>query len=159
MARSPVFALAESKLSRAKAEMTRLGDYLEAYDRSDLRNAWSRTATIAYAIHGVYNGMEDVMTDIARMIDAAVPQGPTSHQTLLDQMRVGLEGIRPPLLDEALYTDLIELKAFRHVVRHQYGIDLKAAKVEANLRLAGNVVERFDRAVAQLNRALDQTPS
>ena len=137
--------------------MARLGNYIEAYDRSDLNDAWSRTATLAYAIHGVYNGMEDVMTDIARMIDAAVPQGPTSHQTLLDQMLVGLEGIRPPLLDETLYADMVELKSFRHLVRHHYGIDLVAAKVEANRQLAESVLDRFECAVARLHHAMDPT--
>jgi hypothetical protein len=155
MAKSPLFALADSKLARAKTEMARLAAYLEAYERSDLNDVWSRTATAAYAVHGVYNGLEDIMSDVAHTIDGSAPLGPASHQALLDQMRVGLEGSRPALLDDALYADLVELKAFRHLVRHRYGIDLVPGKVDANVRVAARALARFETALGKLKDVLE----
>ena len=137
--------------------MTRLELFLDAYDRSDLDSSWSRTATMAYAIHGIYNGLEDVMTDIARLVDGSVPKGADSHQALLDQMHVALDGVRPAFLDDELYADLVELKAFRPRGRHHYGIDLVPAKVEAKLALTRSVVMTFDGAVSRMAEQLDAT--
>ncbi len=62
MASSPIFVVAANKIERAREELQRL-----------------------------YNGLEDVMGDLARAIDDHVPHGPKSHQDLLDQMHVALE--------------------------------------------------------------------
>lgn len=134
--------------------MRRLDEYLDDYTRFGLQNDWSRTAAIAFAIHGIYTGLEDVMADLARAIDGHVPQGALSHQGLLDQMHVALDERRPALLDDELYAQLVELKAFRHFVRHQYGVDLRADKTWSKVLLAKTALKAFKTAMAALETAL-----
>ncbi len=150
MASSPIFVVAANKIERAREELQRLDLYLRDYDRSGLRNDWSRTSTIAFSVHNIYNGLEDVMGDLARAIDDHVPHGPKSHQDLLDQMHVALENRRPAFLDDVLYRDLAELKAFRHFVRHHYGVDLQAEKTDEKLALMRSVLPSFISAFTSL---------
>ena len=154
MARKPLFAILAGKMERARSELDRLGTFLAEQDSAARPNAWSRIAMIAYVVHGVYNGMEDVMADIASAIDDHVPKGASSHQALLDQMRTDMGDLRPALLDRDLHRDLSELKAFRHFVRHQYGVDLVPEKVEAKLALLVAVLPSFERALLQLESLL-----
>lgn len=153
MPRSAFFILAESKITRARDELRKLDHFMA--DGDGHRNDWSRMATIAFAVHGIYTGIEDVMLDLARDIDEHVPTGGTSHQALLDQMRVDMDGRRPALLDDVLHRDLTELKAFRHLVRHQYGVDLVPEKVEAKHPLAASALAAFEAAMRRLEAALD----
>ena len=77
-------------------------------------------------------------------------------------MRSPVSGIRPALLDETLYEELIELKGFRHMVRHRYGFDLDADKVRANVDRATRCLPDFVAAVYALENALlddDNTPN
>ncbi len=83
---------------------------------------------MALGIHNIYNGIEDVMLSLANDIDGYVPTGEPAHQDLLDQMSAAIDGTRPALLDSKLYDLLVELKGFRHVVRHRYGFDLDPKK-------------------------------
>ncbi len=115
---------------------------------------WSRTATIAFTLHGAYTGIEDVLSDVARAVDGSVPQGERSHQALLDQMRAPLQGRRPALLDDALYAALLELKGFRHLVRHHYGVDLIPSRTEANRQLMVRAFASLEKAMAKLEEYL-----
>lgn len=109
---------------------------------------------IAYVVRGVYNGLEDVMTDIAAEVDDHVPHGATLHQALLDQMQTDMGELRPPLFGRELHRDMSELKAFRHFVRHQYGVDLVPEKVEAKLTLLNATLASFEHALARLETIL-----
>jgi hypothetical protein len=70
---------------------------------------------LALGVHNVYNGIEDVMLNLANDIDGYVPTGESAHQDLLDQMSAAIERKRPALLSSDLYGLLVELKGFRHV--------------------------------------------
>ena len=128
MASSPIFVVAANKIERAREELQRLDLYLRDYDRSGLRNDWSRTSTIAFSVHNIYNGHEDVMGDVARAI----------------------ENRRPAFLDDVLYRGSAELKAFRHFVRHHYGVDLQAEKTDEKLALMRSVLPSFISAFTSL---------
>lgn len=69
-------------------------------------------------------------------------------------MAADIAGTRPALLDLTLYDGLFELKGFRHLVRHKYGIDLKPEKVIANFELLKTVFPGFVDAVTRLERAM-----
>ena len=112
------------------------------------------TATAA-AIHNVYNGIEDVLLSLAKDVDGSVPTGETSHQDLLDQMRAELLGLRPALLDDALYALLTELKGFRHRVRHRYGFDLDPARTDESLVRLRTAFPAIVEAVRRLENALN----
>jgi hypothetical protein len=118
----PAFAKLATKLDRARQELVKIDDYLNSIKGSDRHvNQWARGSALALGVHNIYNGIEDVMLSLANDVDDYVPTGESAHQDLLDQMSAGIEGKRPALLDTELYGLLVELKGFRHDVRHRYG--------------------------------------
>ncbi|MGC2776213.1 MAG: hypothetical protein WA418_11345 [Bradyrhizobium sp.] len=156
--RHPVFAKLATKLERARQELSQVDNYLDSIkDRDGVENAWARNSAIALGIHNIYNGIEDVMLSLANDIDGYVPTGESAHQDLLDQMSATIEGKRPTLLDADLYRLLLELKGFRHVVRHRYGFDLDPARVDDNLARARTALPAFVSAVAELERVMSAT--
>ena len=119
---------------------------------------WGKVMVVAHALTNVYNGMEDVMSEIARDVDGSLPTGEAWHADLLDQMSVELDDIRPAFLDADLVQDMVELKGFRHLVRHRYGIDLRADRVFDNLALMERAFPAFVEAVDALARFLSEEP-
>jgi HepT-like protein len=75
---------------------------------------------LALGVHNIYNGIEDVMLNLANDIDGYVPTGESAHQDLLNQVSAAIEGRRPAFLGSELCGLLVELKGFRPVVRHRY---------------------------------------
>lgn len=154
----PVFARIRRKLQRAGREMASLEAYLDRHAPAP-DDDWARTTLAGTAIANTYNGIEDAMMDVARYIDDAQPSGEAWHQDLLEQSALAVDNVRPSLLDRALYADLFELKGFRHVVRHAYGIDRQADKVEDNRLRAQRALEGFVGTVDTLERHLAGTPT
>ncbi len=150
----PLFSVAEDKLGRVAAELDRLADYIARADQLGLTDAWSRTSTIAFTLHGAYTDMEDVMSDVARSIDGSVLEGTRSHQDLLEQMRAPMTGRRPALLDDTLYAALVELKGFQRLVWHHYGVDLIPIRTEANRQLMIQASASFKAAMTELEAFL-----
>lgn len=151
----PAFAKIATKLDRAGQELGRIDGYLDSIKDSDHPvNEWARGSALALGIHNIYNGIEDVMLNLANDIDGYVPTGESAHQDLLDQMSAAIEGSRPALLGPELYGLLVELKGFRHVVRHRYGFDLDLSKVDENLARVRAAFPAFVEAVAVLERAM-----
>jgi hypothetical protein len=151
----PAFAKLATKLDRAEQELGKIGSFLESIKDSDRpANEWARSSALALGIHNIYNGIEDVMLNLANDIDGYVPTGESAHQDLLDQMSAVIEGKRPALLDSELYGLLVELKGFRHVVRHRYGFDLDLSKVDENLARVRIAFPAFVEAVIGLEKLM-----
>jgi hypothetical protein len=151
----PAFAKLATKLDRAGQELGKIESYLDSIEDSDRPvHEWARGSALALGVHNIYNGIEDVMLNLANDIDGYVPTGESAHQDLLDQMSAAIEGKRPALLSSELYGLLVELKGFRHVVRHRYGFDLDLSKVDENLARARRAFPAFVEAVAGLERLM-----
>jgi hypothetical protein len=149
----PAFAKLATKLDRAGQELGKIDSYLASIGDPDRPvNEWARGSALALGVHDIYNGTEDVMLSLANDIDDYVPTGEAAHQDLLDQMSAAIDGKRPALLSTELYGLLVELKGFRHVVRHRYGFDLDLSKVEENLARVRIAFPAFVEAVAGLER-------
>jgi hypothetical protein len=149
----PAFAKLATKLNRAEQELGKIENFLESIKDSDRPiNEWARGSALALGVHSIYNGIEDVMLNLANDIDGYVPSGESAHQDLLDQMSAAIEGKRPALLGSELYGLLVELKGFRHVVRHRYGFDLDLSKVDENLARVRLAFPAFVDAMAGLER-------
>ncbi|HXY58179.1 MAG TPA: hypothetical protein VEH76_06335 [Methylocystis sp.] len=152
------FAKLDPKLSRAARELEEINKFLtDCENLAAAPDRWARTSATALGIHNVYNGIEDVMLSLALDVDGSVPVGDASHQDLLDQMSVAIEGKRPALLDQNLLQMLGELKGFRHIVRHRYGFDLDPTKVQENVERLRKAFPEFVRAVRELEQALART--
>lgn len=84
---------------------------------------------LASYLHQSYTGCERVLERIAVVVDGGLPGGAYSHANLLAQMARERPGIRPAVLQEALWLRLQDYLAFRHFFRHAYGYTLEWAKL------------------------------
>ena len=88
------------------------------------------TSETALSIHNVYNGIEQILEDVARDLDGGLPGGDASHSDLLDQL--GSETpLRPPVIPGDIIEIVRDLMRFRHFFRHSYGVDFRTPDVEA----------------------------
>ena len=84
---------------------------------------------LASYLHQFYTGCERILERIAVRVDGGQPGGAFSHANLLAQMAQVLPGVRPAILNEALWLSLQDYLAFRHFFRHAYGYTLDWAKL------------------------------
>jgi predicted nucleotidyltransferase len=85
---------------------------------------------LASYLHQFYTGCERVLERIAVVVDGGLPGGAYAHANLLAQMVQERPGIRPAVLQEALWLRLQDYLAFRHFFRHAYGYTLEWAKLQ-----------------------------
>lgn len=152
--RHPAFAKLSAKIGRAERELRQVEHFVAENGDRLAKGEWGALSAVSLGIHNVYNGIEDVLLSIANDVDGFVPHGPTLHQDLLDQTSVEVAGIRPPLIDPDLYHELSELKGFRHLVRHRYGLDLDPERVSDNVERMRKTFPAFVAAIVQLERYL-----
>ncbi|WP_376705259.1 hypothetical protein RQ479_12155 [Mesorhizobium sp. ISC25] len=152
----PAFAKLSPKIARAAKELQQIEEYLSAHGSEMSLGEWGAIAAVSLGVHNVYNGIEDILLSLSNDIDGLVPQGPTMHQDVLDQMSAEIAGIRPAVLDPELYQSLSELKGFRHLVRHRYGFDLKTDRVQENLDRVKEAFPSFVEAIVYLESTLTE---
>lgn len=157
--RHPAFAKLAAKLDRAERELQQVERFVAENGNRLATGEWGALSAVSLGIHNVYNGIEDVLLSIANDVDGLVPHGPTLHQDLLDQMSVEIAGMRPPLINPNLYHELSELKGFRHLVRHRYGLDLDPERVSENVVRMRKTFPAFVAAIVEFERYLvSETP-
>ncbi|WP_347814874.1 hypothetical protein [Aureimonas sp. SK2] len=152
--RSAVFAKLSMKVERADGELRNLTKH--AFDRrlAIMSDDWEATTAASLGVHNIYNGIEDILKAVAKDVDGSVPTGGSEHQDILDQMAAPIPGLRPALLSADLYRNLTELKGFRHLVRHRYGIEMSGAKVLENVERMQRAFPSFVEALVDLEREL-----
>ena len=84
--------------------------------------------SMAYQLHNLYGAFEQLFEEVARSFENQI-DGERYHTDLLRRMKLEIEGVRPALLSEQTFTQLDELRRFRHFFRHAYSADLDPAKV------------------------------
>jgi hypothetical protein len=145
--------------ARLRAELERLDRTVRgAADVQARARAGERgEAMLALActtLHSCYNGIERCFDLVAREVDEARPEGPTSHRDLLDQMAVAVAGLRPAVLGDALRRALLPYLDFRHRFRHLYFFDLSWSDVDPLLDglapLWATLRARFDNFLVDL---------
>ena len=157
--RSPTFAKLTKKFERAQTELDKLSKHADERREAVVGDAWDAVTAAGSGVHNVYNGIEDILQTLAKDIDGSVPDGPSMHQDLLDQMAAGIAEVRDPLLTEEMHRNLSELKNFRHLVRHRYGIELDGAKVMQNVDLVRRVFPDFVGAIVEFEDTLLAEPA
>lgn len=132
----------ERKMPKGPVEAMkqRIVDELTALDRitrrlqtslkqiSDCPNELERRGIATY-VHDFYNGVERIFKRIAVTLNGSLPKGEHWHQELLEQMKKEQPGIRPPVIDDALYSRLLDYLEFRHRFRNIYGDELLWTKL------------------------------
>jgi hypothetical protein len=85
---------------------------------------------VALNLHGYYSGVERIFEDIARTMDASLPEGSDWHQRLLFQMSAEIQGVRPAVIDRETRACLDEFRAFRHIVRNVYAFNFRPQRLQ-----------------------------
>jgi predicted nucleotidyltransferase len=107
---------------------------------------------LASYLHQFYTGCERILERIAVTVDGGLPGGAFSHANLLAQMAQELPGIRPAILNGALWLRLQDYLAFRHFFRHAYGYTLDWTKLRP---LVTSLSETQTDLQSQLRAALE----
>jgi uncharacterized protein YutE (UPF0331/DUF86 family) len=112
--------------------------YVELEDRAAQMNpnAPGYIESTGYQLHNLYNAVEDLFKIVANAFENSVTDLSRWHTELLRRMALDIQGIRPALLSTESAELLNELRAFRHLFRHAYGVQLDASRVEQNLARA-----------------------
>jgi hypothetical protein len=85
---------------------------------------------VALNLQSFYTGIERIFIDVARTLEASVPDSPTWHQDLLLQMSAEVSHLRPPVITRETRLYLDEYRNFRHIVRNVYAFNLRPARLQ-----------------------------
>jgi hypothetical protein len=118
------------KLSALVCSLERLEGLMEAGSGSS-----ETIDSAALRLQSLYTGVERCLLLIVRVFNGGTPEGSDWHRRLLDRLARASES-RPAVLSPAVRMGLVELLAFRHVVRHLYAYELEADRVRLLLQRA-----------------------
>jgi hypothetical protein len=95
-----------------------------------------RLIVVAYHLHNLYNAFENIFQNIAVTFENDVDDSGFWHVQLLQRMCLDVRPIRPAVISDESYDCLDELRRFRHLFRHAYGVKLDPARLQLVLRKA-----------------------
>lgn len=104
---------------------------------------------IAYYLHNLYNAFENIFQNIAAAFENSIDDMGRWHAQLLERMRLDVMPLRPAVIDDQAYEALDELRRFRHLFRHAYGVQLDPLRLNV-------VVIKATRLKALYRPQLDQ---
>lgn len=90
--------------------------------------------SLAYQLHNLYCAFEDLFRIVAHFFENHIDERVGWHKELLGRMTLEIKGVRPRFISEAAYEFLSDLRGFRHVFRHAYGVELEAEKIKLVLK-------------------------
>jgi len=155
---SPLIIRINVKLQRIEAELEKIDRNRSALQGiesgQDLSEIVSSQA--ALAIHNVYNGIEQILEDIARDLDGGLPGGTTWYSDLLDQL-----GSETPLRPAVIPGDILEatrdLMRFRHFFRNSYGVSFRKSEIEDKYAsLINEVIPQIFSSLKALSEHIDK---
>jgi hypothetical protein len=91
--------------------------------------AYPACAAVAYALHNIYNALENSFDQISRTFENHIVDPVRWHRELMVKMLVEIPGVRPAVLPDATQAMLNDLRSFRHMFRHGYDFQLDASKL------------------------------
>jgi hypothetical protein len=111
---------------------------------------YAACAGAAYALHNLYNALENSFEQISRTFENHVVDRDQWHRELMLKMFLAIPGVRPPVLPDSARPLLNELRSFRHLFRHSYDFQLDPVRLnalmsawQANGHLASQGLRRF----------------
>ena len=106
---------------------------------------------VAYYLHNLYSAFENIFQNIAALFENSVDEVGRWQAQLLERMRLDVMPLRPAVIDDTAYDSLDELRRFRHLFRHAYGVKLDAPRLQLvmhkALSLKGIYVSQFERFI------------
>jgi uncharacterized protein YutE (UPF0331/DUF86 family) len=110
--------------------------------RSRFRETEEGIESMAYQLHNLYGAYEELCKIVADYFENEI-ETTRYHADLLKRMKMDIKGIRPAFISEETYQELDELRRFRHLFRHAYGVTLDPTRVENLLNTALHVRDSF----------------
>jgi hypothetical protein len=114
-----------------------------------LSATYSGRAGLGFALHNLYNALENSFDQISRTFENHVVDDSRWHAELLNKMLLEIPGLRPAVMPVQLADLLNDLRGFRHVFRHSYSYQLDPVKLS-------NLASRWQRDEASLIAALER---
>jgi hypothetical protein len=100
----------------------------------DAQPGFRDMAAPAYALHNIYNALENSFEQISRTFENHITDPAQWHKELLAKMFLEIPRLRPAVLPLSLQAPLTDLRGFRHLFRHAYCFDLDAEKLRRLVR-------------------------
>ena len=143
--------------AEASAELNNLGrlqaELREITTRQTMSNSLVLRAT-ASILADFYNGVERTLKIILSELDGGLPKGDDWHRQLLANAKLATS-MRPPILSERMFNELVPYLGFRHVVRNAYGFELDIKRVDLLAARLSPAVADFQKEIASF---LDKIP-
>ncbi|MHC4203271.1 MAG: ribonuclease toxin HepT-like protein [Planctomycetota bacterium] len=120
---------------------------------NNLNNALGRTdkttielAAIGTFIHNIYNGIENILKQTARLKSIEIPKSKSWHKDPLNL------SVSKGIISEELSDQLYEYLTFRHFFIHSYGFMLEEQHLEG---LATNIHDIWVRFMSEISLSLN----
>jgi uncharacterized protein YutE (UPF0331/DUF86 family) len=122
----------------------------EALDNLDKALAIKNKSTIELAaigtfLHNIYNGIENILKQIANLKNIDIPKSESWHKDLLNL------SVSKGIISEELSDQLYEYLTFRHFFIHSYGFMLEEKHLEG---LATNIHDIWSRFMSEISSSL-----
>ena len=111
---------------KVEAELANINDVLRRLPPSQQCSTLSELelAGVATLLLGLYNGIENVLKQVAVSQSVELLSGPSWHRDLIEAM------VEQGTLQAETASHLRRYLAFRHFISHAYGIDLHADRIQ-----------------------------
>lgn len=110
-----------------------------------LEESAGRREACAYELARFYNVLERMFERLCEEFENHFEKRGDFHETLLQRVSLGLEGIRPAFIPKNRLAEVRELKGFRHLMRHAYDLVLREDRVSELARIAQEVASELPR--------------
>jgi len=90
-----------------------------------------------------YMGVEKIFSTLIEELNGGNPKGEAWHKRLLLAMTLEVKGVRPAVISNALYENLVQFLGFRHIVRQAYGFQLDEKKLYELEKIFEKTYRRF----------------
>ena len=136
----------EARIVKLAAEVQRDWSFVEqqlATARSvEPEHGGPEAAYVALALDHAYQAFESMLVRLDRALGLPPRSGDRWHIEILEDARVSLPGLRPPVYPDGTARDWMALLRFRHFLRHAYSVELDPDELRG-------IASRLERAVEQ----------
>ena len=141
-----------SEIEQISRLMDEYSDFLHKYsDHMDVYLLRVKASFMA----DFYSGIEKIFNIIVEELNGGAPRGEGWHKRLLHTMSLETKGIRPAVISNRLYMDLLKFLGFRHVFRQAYGFQLDKVKLEELEKIFIKTWKKFSQEIIKFCNFID----